>query len=67
VYAGASIPTYWIVNLNDRFVEVYTTPSGPSAKPAYENRTDYPFDQALPVAIDGKTIGSVTLAEILAG
>ena len=28
IYAQAGIPCYWIVNINDRQIEVYTAPSG---------------------------------------
>jgi Uma2 family endonuclease len=38
VYARESIPEYWIVNLVDDIVEVYTQPSGPAEKPAYRQR-----------------------------
>ena len=37
IYAAAGIPTYWLVNLVDRQVEVYTRP-GPAG---YESRQDY--------------------------
>src|SRR4051812_41814935 len=37
-YAAAGLPVYWIVNLIERQVEVYTAPSGPSADPAYGQR-----------------------------
>ena len=32
IYAKAGIPVYWIVNLVDRRVEVYTDPGGESGK-----------------------------------
>lgn len=34
-YAGAGIPTAWIVTLYDRKVHAHTEPSGPSATPGY--------------------------------
>ena len=33
IYAAGGVPVYWIVNLIDRQVEVYTDPSGPDAAP----------------------------------
>ena len=33
IYARASIPTYWIVNVPARRVEVYTDPTGPDPSP----------------------------------
>ena len=41
IYASAGIEHYWIVNLNDRQIEVYTRPSGQGANPKYAQRTDY--------------------------
>src|SRR6266498_4470063 len=35
IYAQAGIPCYWIVNLVDRRIEVFTAPSGPTAGPGY--------------------------------
>ena len=31
IYAGDGIPVYWVVNLVDRVVEVYSNPTGPVA------------------------------------
>src|SRR5262249_54067036 len=41
IYARARIPVYWIVNLVDRQVEVYTQPSGPAEEPDYAHHQDY--------------------------
>jgi Uma2 family endonuclease len=41
IYARAGIPCYWIVNVNDRWIEVYTSPSGPVADPKFSLRVDH--------------------------
>jgi Uma2 family endonuclease len=41
IYARAGIPCYWIVNVQDRWIEVYTSPSGPVADPKFGKRVDY--------------------------
>lgn len=41
LYAGAGIANYWIVNLVDRRVEVYTDPTGPDHFPSYRSRQDF--------------------------
>src|SRR5262245_6797547 len=41
VYSRAGIVSYWIVNLPDRQVEVYTDPTGPDPSPRYRKRPDY--------------------------
>ena len=60
-YATDRIPVYWIVNLVDRQVEVY---SGPSPG-AYQSRTDYKPGQAVPVVIDGQHLGEIAVDDIL--
>src|SRR5437764_8990107 len=49
IYARAGIPIYWIVNLIERQVEVYTSPSGA----LYGYRQDYGAADTLPVILDG--------------
>jgi Uma2 family endonuclease len=61
IYAGGGIPVYWIVNLVDRQVEVYSDP-GPSG---YRARQDYREGDSVPISIDGHQIGSVTARDIL--
>lgn len=65
IYARAGIPIYWIVNLVDRCVEVYTTPSGPTATPAYANRQVYGIADSVPFTLDGISLGSIPVAEML--
>ncbi len=64
VYARAKIIQYWIVNLNDRRIEVYTHPRG-GKNPAYKTRTDYGPDDAVPVVVAGTTLGSIAVKELL--
>lgn len=64
VYAAAKITEYWIVNLQDRQVEVYTDPKG-GKSPTYRTRTDYGPDDAVPVALAGKSLGSIPAHELL--
>lgn len=65
IYARAGIPTYWIINLVDDRIEVYTDPSGPAAAPSYAQRTDYPRGSEVPVVIDGREIGRIPAGDIL--
>ena len=64
LYAGAKVAVYWIVNLMDRRVEVYTQPRG-GKSPTYKQRTDYGPDDAVPVVVAGKTVGTVAVKELL--
>jgi Uma2 family endonuclease len=60
VYAGG-IPVYWIVNLIDRQVEVYSDP-GPDG---YRSRVVLGPDQSVPVVIGGVEVGQIPVADIL--
>jgi Uma2 family endonuclease len=60
-YATDGIPVYWIVNLVDRQIEVYTAP-GPGA---YQNHAVYTPGQAVPVVIDGQHLGDIAVDDIL--
>ena len=64
LYAAAKLPQYWIVNIPERRVEVYTQPRG-GRNPTYRTRTDYGTDAAVPVVLAGKTLGTIPVAELL--
>jgi Uma2 family endonuclease len=65
IYARAGVPVYWIVNLIDRQVEVYTQPSGPAPEPDYANCEIIGADGQVPVTIDAKTFGTLVVKDIL--
>jgi Uma2 family endonuclease len=60
-YAGGGILVYWIINLVDRQVEVYTGP-GPGG---YQSREDFQPGQLVPVVIDGRLLGHVAVDDLL--
>jgi Uma2 family endonuclease len=66
IYARARIPVYWIINLIDRQVEVYTDPTGPAEPPDYRQRRDYRVGDMVPLIIDGKEVAQISVAELLA-
>jgi Uma2 family endonuclease len=66
LYAEAGIPVYWIVNVGDRRIEVYTEPHRlPGEEPAYQVRTDYLSGQQVPVLVAGAVIGQIPVDAIL--
>lgn len=65
MYARANIPTYWIVNLIDRQIEVYTQPSGPTATPAYAQRQDYGPGATVPLSLGGVVVATVPVVDLL--
>ncbi len=60
-YGPAGIPVYWIANLNERVVEVYTGP-GPDG---YASQTDYTPGMDVPLFIDGVIVGHIAVDELL--
>jgi len=64
LYAGAKVVEYWIVNLVDRCVEVYTQPRG-GKNPTYKQQTNYGPDDMVPVVIGGKELGRIAVKELL--
>jgi Uma2 family endonuclease len=65
IYARAGIACYWIVNLNDRQVEVYTAPSGPTAAPAFAQRVDYRAGSTVPLVLEGALAGNIPVQDLL--
>jgi Uma2 family endonuclease len=65
IYARARIPVYWIVNLPDRQIEVYTNPSGSESTAAYGQRQDYRAGDVVPIILDGVAVGQIAVSEIL--
>ncbi|QEG31088.1 hypothetical protein GobsT_59090 [Gemmata obscuriglobus] len=63
-YAKAKLPVYWIVNLVDRCVEVYTQPKG-GKNPTYKTRADYGPGDVVPVVVDGEQVGTISVTDLL--
>ncbi|MBC6471457.1 MAG: Uma2 family endonuclease [Hormoscilla sp. GM102CHS1] len=65
LYARAGIPVYWIVNLVEGQLEVYSRPVDLSSGPIYRQRQDYsPLDE-VEVAIGHRTAGSLRVRDLL--
>jgi Uma2 family endonuclease len=65
IYARANIAIYWIINLVDHRIEVYTQPSGPTAVPAYGSFQIYQPGDNVPLVLDGNTVGHVAVNDLL--
>jgi Uma2 family endonuclease len=65
IYARASIPVYWIVNLIDRCVEVYSEPTGPIPEPIYKSKQVYGNRKSVPVILDGIQVAVLSVKELL--
>ncbi len=65
IYAANGIPVYWVVNVTDKVIEVYTQPAGTGDTAAYATRNDYPVGTAVPIVLDGNAVGTITVAEVM--
>jgi Uma2 family endonuclease len=65
LFAEGRIPVYWIVNLVDRQVEVYTEPSGPVANPSYARKQVFRENDSVPVVLDGVEVGRLAVRDLL--
>jgi Uma2 family endonuclease len=61
VYGRAGIPIYWIVNLVDRQVEVYSIPTSAG----YSSRLDFRPGENVPVVLDGVQVGFIAVDDIM--
>jgi Uma2 family endonuclease len=64
-YAAAGIPVYWVVNIPEQRIDVHTQPSGPVEHPSYAQRQQYSPDEEVPVVLDGREFGRVTVKDVL--
>jgi Uma2 family endonuclease len=62
-YARSGIVSYWLVNLPERQVEVYTQPN--PANSDYAQRQNYGLADSLPVILQGEILGGIAVKDIL--
>nr|WP_273038111.1 Uma2 family endonuclease [Iningainema tapete] len=65
LYARAGIPVYWIVNLVEKQIEVYTKPINLPEEQTYQQRKDYSILDEIAVVIEGNEIGLLTVQDLL--
>jgi Uma2 family endonuclease len=65
-YARAGIPVYWIINLIDMRLEVYTDPTGPTSSPSYRIHQDIGIGQPVPLVLDGTPCGPLAVRDLIA-
>ncbi|MEX2176403.1 MAG: Uma2 family endonuclease [Pirellulaceae bacterium] len=65
VYARSAIPEYWLVNLVEKVVEVYSDPMADDQQPNYRTTRVYRPGEAIPLRLDGRELGQIAVASIL--
>jgi Uma2 family endonuclease len=63
LYATAGIPVYWLVNLVDESVEVYSRPE--TATGTYADHEEFRPGDSVVLALDGLEVGRVSVSDIL--
>lgn len=63
LYARAGIPFYWLINLIERIVEVYTHPVIEQGD--YAQRRDLRAAETIPVIIEDQEVGQVSVSDLL--
>jgi Uma2 family endonuclease len=64
IYARAFVPVYWLVNLQDYRIEVYTEPRT-GRRPRYSARQDYGPGDVVPLIIDGREVARISVRKLL--
>ena len=65
VYAQAGIPWYWIINLIDNVIEVYSQPEAREGKHAYQKMEIKGPGDFVPLIINGIEVGHLAVRDIL--
>lgn len=65
IYARAGILIYWILNLRDRQIEVYSQPQTLDASPTYLQCTIFTEAQSVPVSLMERELGSIRVQDLL--
>jgi Uma2 family endonuclease len=65
IYARAGISLYWILNLVEEQVEVYSQPTVEVEQPDYSQRLDFGRSAVIPIIIEGREIGAIAVDALL--
>ncbi len=65
IYAVAGVPVYWILNVVDGQVEVYTNPSEQGSNQGYRTQEIFEGDDQVQFVIDGRKIADIRVRDLL--
>jgi Uma2 family endonuclease len=65
LFARSGIAVYWMLNLPDAHIEVYTDPTGPAPDPCYRHRQIYRRGDHVPLVLDGQEIGLIPVSDLI--
>jgi Uma2 family endonuclease len=64
-YGGGGVSVYWIVNVRDRQLEVYSGPSGPSEPLGYRHCEVLLPGDVVPLMLEGREVARIPVADLL--
>ena len=65
LYARAGVPVYWIINLSENQLEVYSAPAGEAESADYQQQQNYLPTDEVPLLLDGREVGRLRVSELL--
>jgi Uma2 family endonuclease len=65
LYAEAQIPCYWLINLPERSLTIYTNPITQGERSDYQQSATIDETGVVPVVIAGQEWGAIALSDIL--
>jgi Uma2 family endonuclease len=65
IYARAGIAIYWLVNLVNQTVTVYTEPDSTATPPDYRRHRVFRRGDQIPVVVDGLLLGHIAVNDII--
>ena len=66
VYATAGIPAYWIVNLTDRVVMLFSEPTKVGSVTEYRVQKSVPRGEIVELLLDGNVVASIPVTDLIA-
>jgi Uma2 family endonuclease len=64
-YAAAGISAYWIVNLPQKRIEVYTQPSRQGKAAVFQDSKFHEIDDEVPLSLDGQERGRIAVKDVV--
>ena len=64
LYAANNIPTYWIVDVTKKEIQVYTEPYQTEEQGRYRQQSSYVVGDTVPVVLDGREYGRILVSDI---
>ena len=64
-YARGGIAIYWVVNIPNQRIDVYSRPAGPAERPRFESCQSFGPEDEVPVILDGREVGKIAVKDVL--